>query len=123
MLRVADQWVWDSWVVDDGENYHLFFLQAPRSLGSPERRHTAARIGHATSTDLVERQYHGVALAPSANGWDDLALWTGSVVRADDGTWLVPDPGVRGRGACGPRARPGSQRDLARPLRLPRPVR
>ncbi len=89
MLSLADQWVWDSWIADDGERYHLFFLQAPKSLGSPQRRHTAARIGRASSTDLVEWQYHGVALAPSENGWDDLALWTGSVVPADDGTWRM----------------------------------
>ena len=33
MLRLDDLWVWDSWVADDGDLYHLFFLQAPRSLG------------------------------------------------------------------------------------------
>jgi len=26
VLRLADDWVWDSWVADDGERYHLFFL-------------------------------------------------------------------------------------------------
>src|SRR4051812_23371389 len=35
VLRLDDQWVWDSWVADDGELYHLFFLQAPRALGDP----------------------------------------------------------------------------------------
>jgi beta-fructofuranosidase len=89
MLTLPDQWIWDSWIVDDGELYHLFFLQAPRSLGDPGRRHTAARIGHATSADLVEWTYHGVALAPAESGWDDLALWTGSVVRGDDGLWRM----------------------------------
>ena len=33
MLRLADDWVWDSWIADDGERYHLFFLKAPRALG------------------------------------------------------------------------------------------
>ena len=33
MLRLEDRWVWDSWVVDDGERYHLFYLQAPRVTG------------------------------------------------------------------------------------------
>lgn len=27
---MADDWVWDSWVADDGERYHRFFLKAPR---------------------------------------------------------------------------------------------
>jgi len=57
MLRLPDLWIWDSWIADDGGTYHLFFLQAPRSLGDPDRRHTAARIGHATWTDLVEWEY------------------------------------------------------------------
>ncbi len=32
VLALRDDWVWDSWVADDGENYHLFFLTAPRAL-------------------------------------------------------------------------------------------
>ena len=35
MLRLDDYYIWDSWMADDGDLYHLFFLQAPRSLGSP----------------------------------------------------------------------------------------
>ena len=89
MLRLPDDWVWDSWVADDGETYHLYFLKAPRALEDPSRRHARAVIGHATSTDLVEWTDHGTALLPSEDGWDDLALWTGSTVRADDGTWRM----------------------------------
>ncbi len=90
MLSLPDLWIWDSWVADDGELYHLFFLQAPRSLVDPGLRHSAARIGHATSVDLTSWTYHGVALGPSERGaWDDLALWTGSTVRGDDGVWRM----------------------------------
>ncbi len=32
VLALRDDWVCDSWVADDGENYHLFFLTAPRAL-------------------------------------------------------------------------------------------
>ena len=32
VLRLDDYWIWDSWIADDGDLYHLFFLQAPRSL-------------------------------------------------------------------------------------------
>ena len=45
MLRLDDLWVWDSWVADDGDLYHLFFLQAPRALEDPGKRHTAATVG------------------------------------------------------------------------------
>ena len=48
MLRLDDFWVWDSWVADDGDAYHLYFLQAPRSLGDPALRHVHATVGHAT---------------------------------------------------------------------------
>ena len=89
MLRLPDDWVWDSWVADDGETYHLYFLKAPRALEDPSQRHARAVIGHATSTDLVEWTDDGTALLPSEDGWDDLALWTGSTVRADDGTWRM----------------------------------
>ena len=89
MLRRDDAWVWDSWVVDDGEPFHLFFLSAPRSLGDPDLRHLHASIGHASSPDLVTWTDHGTALAPSSDGWDDLSLWTGSTIRRPDGGWAM----------------------------------
>lgn len=89
MLRLDDEWIWDSWVADDGKQYHLYFLKAPRALADPDKRHAAARIGHAISTDLVDWHYLGETLAPDQDGWDDLALWTGSVVRGDDGLWRM----------------------------------
>ena len=88
MLRLDDQWVWDSWVADDGERYHLYFLQAPRSLGDPSRRHTRATVGHAVSRDLVSWEYLGQTFGPGESGFDDLAVWTGSVVH-DGRQWRM----------------------------------
>lgn len=88
MLRLEDAWVWDSWVAHDGELYHLFFLMAPRSLGDPGERHARASVGHATSRDLVDWDYHGQCLGPAETGFDDLAIWTGSVLRAQDRWWM-----------------------------------
>jgi beta-fructofuranosidase len=99
MLRLEDAWVWDSWIADDRERYHLFFLKAPRALEDAGLRHTAATIGHASSLDLVDWDVHADALLPDAKSWDDVALWTGSAVRGADGTWrmyytaLSSDPG------------------------------
>jgi beta-fructofuranosidase len=99
MLRLEDAWIWDSWIADDGERYHLFFLKAPRALEDAGLRHTAATIGHASSLDLVDWDVHADALLPDAKRWDDLALWTGSALRGPDGTWrmyytaLSTDPG------------------------------
>jgi beta-fructofuranosidase len=89
VLRLPDDWVWDSWIADDGEFYHLFFLKAPRALKDPALRHTAATIGHATSVDLAHWEVTDDALTPATTGWDDLALWTGSVARQDDGLWRL----------------------------------
>lgn len=88
-LRIDGHYVWDSWIADDGERYHLFFLKAPRTAQGPAARHTAAVVGHATSADLVDWQLEADAFGPAAGAWDDLAIWTGSVVRADDGTWRL----------------------------------
>ena len=104
MLALDDYWIWDSWIADDGETYHLFFLQAPRSSVDSGPRHTSAQIGHATSTDLTQLDAtRDVALGPGRSGcWDDLAMWTGSTVRGDDGVWRMyyTRHFQRGRGVC-----------------------
>jgi beta-fructofuranosidase len=93
-LRLPDHWVWDTWYAVDGDDVHAFFLHAPRSLGDPDRRHAAARIGHAVSQDLVRWEVRPFALEPGPPGaWDGLATWTGSVIRDVDG-WLMAYSGV-----------------------------
>jgi beta-fructofuranosidase len=103
MLDLDDDWVWDFWVVDDPvvgpvagtASYHLFFLKAPRSLGDPELRHRNASVGHATSPDLRSWTRVADALAPQpAPAFDDLATWTGCVVRGDDGVWRMFSTGL-----------------------------
>ena len=90
MFALEDRWVWDFWVVDDGQDYHLFFLHAPKSLGDPDARHYNASIGHAVSRDLVTWERRPDALAKGRPGEaDDLATWTGSTVRGDDGLWYL----------------------------------
>ena len=89
MLTLATRWVWDFWLADTGTEYHLFYLQAPRE-GHADQRHWNTSVGHAVSTDLTTWQVVGDALTPSTQpAFDDLATWTGSVVRGDDGTWYL----------------------------------
>jgi beta-fructofuranosidase len=89
MLRVPGYWMWDFWLVDDGDRYHLFFLFASRALGDERLRHRRAAIGHAVSEDLRTWDQVGDVLAASeAPAFDDLATWTGSVVRGHDRWWL-----------------------------------
>lgn len=104
MLALDDHWTWDFWFASDGPDIHLFFLKAPRSLGDPDLRHRNARIGHAVSRDLRTWSVRPDALAPgTAGAWDDLATWTGSVLRVDGGWWMYytgisrADDGLRQR--------------------------
>ncbi len=90
MLRLPDAWIWDFWFADTGAEYHVFFLRASRALRDPMRRHRWASVGHAVSTDLRTWTLMPDALAPSDGpAWDDLAIWTGSVLRGPDGTWRM----------------------------------
>lgn len=93
-LRLQDRWIWDFWLARDGEDYHVFYLQAPRSLGDPELRHFNTSIGHAVSRDLREWQTLPDALYPGPPGaWDGHAVWTGCVIR-HEGIWHMLYTGV-----------------------------
>ena len=54
MFDLPEAWVWDFWIVDDGDRFHMFFLYASRALKNPDARHFRASIGHAVSTDLTD---------------------------------------------------------------------
>lgn len=97
MLMLDSHWTWDFWIARDGATYHLFFLKAPKSLGDPEQRHWHARVGHAVSTDLRSWDELPDALGPGPEGaWDDMATWTGSVLRAED-RWHLFYTGINRR--------------------------
>ncbi|WP_370675545.1 hypothetical protein [Pleomorphomonas sp. PLEO] len=96
-------WVWDFWIADDGATYHLYFLNAPRSLGHPDARHRNACIGHAVSSDLRNWTDCGPVLERGGKeAFDATAVWTGCVVRDDDGLWRMFYTGARFLEATGP---------------------
>jgi len=95
MLRLPGAWLWDFWLADDGDRYHLFFLYASRALRDERRRHRRAAIGHAVSEDLRNWvQVDDVVAAAEPPAFDDLATWTGSVVRDDNDRWWLFYTGV-----------------------------
>ncbi|MDJ0628816.1 MAG: levansucrase [Rhodobacter sp.] len=88
VLALPDKWIWDGWYAHDGERYHAFFLQAPKSLGDPELRHWNVSYGHAISDDLTHWTHLGTCFAPAEGpAWDDYTTWTGSVLRDGAGLW------------------------------------
>lgn len=89
-LAFHDKWIWDFWIVEDDDGlFHVFYLQASKSLGDPERRHRNVSIGHAVSSDLTNWSVRPDALTPSpAPAWDDAATWTGSILR-HEGIWYL----------------------------------
>lgn len=99
-LDLKDKWIWDFWFAKDGEDYHMFFLQADRALGDPELRHWNVSVGHAVSQDLHHWSSLPDALAPSSpepgaeEPADSLTTWTGSVIRDGD-RWLMFYTGTR----------------------------
>lgn len=124
MFDLPDDWVWDFWVADDDTSYHLFFLKAPRSLGDPDLRHRNASVGHAVSVDLTGWTRVADALDPQpAPAFDDVATWTGCVVRADDGTWRMFTTGLSGtEGGQVQRIGVSTSTDLTTWRRDPQPV-
>lgn len=88
VLALQEQWIWDSWYTRDNGIWHAFFLKADKSLGDPDLRHFNVSQGHATSMDLQNWTHLGTSLAPSKGpGFDDCAVWTGSVIKGPDGAW------------------------------------
>lgn len=98
MLVSETNWIWDSWVADDGDFYHLFYLQAPRSLVDAGLRHLAATVGHARSRDLVHWEILPDALGPTEGSWDDVSIWTGSTIQGEDGLWRMYYTATSSRG-------------------------
>jgi beta-fructofuranosidase len=88
-LALPDRWVWDFWLARDGEDHHVFYLQAPKSLGDPELRHWNVSIGHAVSRDLRSWTVLPDALQPGpAGAWDDTSTWTGCTL-SHGGRWYL----------------------------------
>jgi beta-fructofuranosidase len=105
VLQLAETWTWDFWIADTGDEYHIYFLKASKVYHSPDGRkdlvrnpdgrHTRTTIGHAVSTDLFNWKVCDDVMAPSEEeAFDDLATWTGSVVKGPDGLWYMFYTGI-----------------------------
>ncbi len=97
MLQLSDKWVWDFWFAVDGDDYHIFYLQADKALKEPELRHWNVSVGHARSRDLEHWEILPDALAPTPDddeAPDSCTTWTGCVIKAH-GRWYMYYTGTR----------------------------
>lgn len=87
-LTLKNQWIWDFWFAQDGDDWHVYFLQADKSLGDAELRHRNVSIGHAVSQDLTNWTHLGTCFEPSKQqAFDNWTTWTGSVIKGEGGLW------------------------------------
>ena len=85
MIALHDDWVWDSWYAQDGEDLHVFYLKAPKSLGDSDKRHHNAQVGHSVSTDGVNwTELPDALLRREGEYFDSQGIWTGSVLKHND---------------------------------------
>lgn len=76
------KFLWDLWFISDRGKYHVFYLQSKRTEDAENRHNANVSIGHAVSRDLEKWEELPTALRPGKPGsWDDLALWTGSIIK------------------------------------------
>lgn len=98
-LKLDDKWVWDFWFAQDGADYHIFYLQAPKSLEVERLRHSHATVGHAVSQDLRHWTILPDALRPTpwlpeTSVWDDYTTWTGSIIQHEN-LWYMLYTGAK----------------------------
>lgn len=81
------KYVWDTWFAKDKtDKLHAFYLQADKEACrfDPERRHNIASVGHAFFDNGEWRQQGETpALAAEPDGWDNISIWTGSIIYDD----------------------------------------
>ena len=93
VLRVASSWVWDFWLADDGDQFHLFFLKAPRDLARTTGTGTRSSGTRSRATSPTGSRWPTRSTPSAGPAFDDLAIWTGSVVR-DGAGWRMFYTGI-----------------------------
>jgi beta-fructofuranosidase len=84
-----NKYIWDSWFAWNGDELHAFYLQACKAeCGyNPDERHNRSSVGHAVLSPWGWKELNGAPALAAADGgtWDNLAIWTGSIVQAEPG--------------------------------------
>ncbi|MBW4445537.1 MAG: hypothetical protein KME38_01310 [Spirirestis rafaelensis WJT71-NPBG6] len=84
-----NKYCWDFWFAWQGQTLHVFYLQASQLICAynAERRHGLASVGHAVLTDFGWKEIDPdkpVLEKRDGDFWDNLAIWTGSIIQEDN---------------------------------------
>ncbi len=79
-----NRYMWDFWFAQKNGELNLFYLQADRTDCSfnPSRKDQISSVGHAILTDFgwSELVDQPALEANEATDWDDLSIWSGSII-------------------------------------------
>ena len=80
------KYAWDLWFAHDGNNQHIFYLQADKLAchNDPEKRHGLSTVGHSIIRDgkiSNQSQKPVFEASTTSNTWDNLSIWTGSIIK------------------------------------------
>jgi beta-fructofuranosidase len=87
-VQHPDRHVWDFWYHFDRSTgiFHLFYLNADRSLVAQDQHHLSSQVGYATTKDFLTIEWvSDRVLGADPHGWDDTSIWSGDVIKVDGG--------------------------------------
>ena len=87
-LQHPHRHVWDFWYYFAPETgiFHLFYLNAERSLVAEDQHHFSSQVGYATTTDFLTIDWiSDKVLGADPHGWDDTSIWSGDILKIKGG--------------------------------------
>ena len=87
-LQHPDRHVWDFWYHFEPDTgiFHLFYLNADRSLVATDAHHMNSQVGYATTKDFTTIEWvSDRVLGADPHGWDDTSIWSGDIIKINGG--------------------------------------
>lgn len=87
-LQHPDRHVWDFWYhfAPDTGIFHLFYLNADRTLVADDKHHMSSQVGYATTKDFLTIDWiSDRVLGADPHGWDDTSIWSGEIIKINGG--------------------------------------
>ncbi|MBN2009309.1 beta-fructosidase [candidate division KSB1 bacterium] len=82
------KFTWDYWYYFDHDEklFHIFNLNAKKSLAKKQQHHFSSQVGYATTRDFVTINWiKDDVLVANPSGWDNSSIWTGDIVKSNNG--------------------------------------